>query len=133
MELERSFGESPARAQPFGEPAHVRVRRHAGSHALLAFEYLLRTRKAVARNVRSHQAVRRGFRGMQLLRIGCVTQELPETGRHGARRSQAILRLFHVEFQNVRHTRSCGQLPRGAGRMEYAVMRAAEEFTDAHA
>ena len=133
MKLERSLNQTPARAEAIDQLCRISVARHARGHALLAFQYAMRTGEAVARDVRCHQPVGRGLGRMQLLGICRVTQKFPQPRRHGARRTDAMLCGARIELEQMGDTRRCRQFARSAGGVEHLVMRTPEKLADAHA
>jgi len=67
VELERGFRQRPAAAETIRQLARVGVAGHAGGHALLALENVLRAGQALFGEVRGQQAVGGGLGGVQLL------------------------------------------------------------------
>ncbi len=94
--------ERPALAEPIGEARRVGVGRHAGRHALRTFENAPGAGEAVLREIRGDEAVARGLRGVQLLRIGGVAQEFPESRRLRARGAERVQHLCRRRVASTR-------------------------------
>ncbi|MNN15359.1 hypothetical protein D3C81_1284610 [compost metagenome] len=132
-ELERGLGGGPARAQAVGQRGGIGVARHAGGHALPAFEDLLRAGEARARQPGRLQAVGRGLGGVQLLGIRGVAQELPQARGLRAGRAQRLVDAFGIQVVELGHRGRGGERADGARGVEHGVVRAAHELADADA
>lgn len=131
--FERGLGQGPALAQAVEQPAGVGVAGHAGGQALRALEDALRAGEAVLRQVGRRDARGGGVRGVQLLGVRGIAQELPQAGRLRARRAQGMQHLRGVEPQQMADRDGGGQGADRGGGMEDPVVRTAEEFADADA
>ena len=133
VELERRLRQRPALAEAVGEARRIGIARHSGRHPLRSFEDALRAGEAVAREIGGEQPVRRGLRGVQLLRIGGVAQELPEPGGLRARGAEGVQHRGVGQPEQAADARCRSQRAGRAGRVEHLVVRAAEEFAHANA
>ena len=120
--------------RPIGESRRIGVARHAGRHALRALEDAARAGEAVGAPGRPRvEPGRGGVRGVQLLGVGRLAQELPQPGRLRAGRAERVQHLLGRQPQQLAHRRRRGQRAGGAGGVEDLVVRAAEELADADA
>ncbi len=81
MVFERGFSRRPAAAEPVGELAHIGIARHAGGHALRAFQNLGRAGETVFGQISRHQTSASGMRGVQLFGVSGSAQEFPQARR----------------------------------------------------
>ena len=133
MELERGFRQCPTAAKAVGQFARIGITGHTCRHALLAFKNVLRPGQPVSGQVGGQQTIGRGLGGVQLLGVGGVTQELPQSGRLGAGAAQQVGKLLLVEVQQLAYRHGGSQGADGGCGVEDTVVRAAEEFANADA
>ena len=126
-----SLGEGPAPAQAVGDPLRISVPGHARRHSLGAFEDALCARHPFAGKAGREETVRRCLGGVQLLGVGRVAQELPESRGLRPRRPQRLLGPVGVEAEELRGGGGGRQGSGRAGGVEHRVVRSAEEFAHA--
>jgi len=70
---------------------------------------------------------------VQLLGVGRIAEELPQPGRLGAGAAEQVDELCLVEAQQLAYAHSSGQGADSGRGVENAIVRTAEELTDADA
>ena len=131
--LEGGLCRGPAAAQAVGQAGGVGVAGHACGHALRPLQNVARTGQAFSRQAGGGQPRGGSVRGVQLLGVGGIAQELPQAGRLRAGRAQGVQHGGRVQAQQAPGRGGRRHRARSARGVKHLVVRASQKFAHAYA